>query len=132
MTMPQVGRDGLLQGGHVVAVDLDLRGQLVEVVVAGDDRLGEREVGVEQRLGGLFIAEPTSRGHLDEDVADLVELLVETSRMSSSCVVVGPRASGGSTGRRRVGGRIKARSGTWRRVRGERTPSTSGEHPCRG
>ena len=72
----QVGGDGLLQGRDLEAVGLDLGGDRVDGLVAGDDALGEREVGVEQRLGRPVHRRADEPRHLDEVVADPVELLV--------------------------------------------------------
>ena len=67
---------GCWQRRDLEAVLLDLRGDRVDGVVAGDDRLGEREVGVEQRLGRPVHRGADESGHLDEVVAHPVELLV--------------------------------------------------------
>ena len=45
---PQVGRDGLLAREEVEGALFKVSLHLIEVVVGGDDALGQRQVGIEQ------------------------------------------------------------------------------------
>ncbi len=81
---PQAGDDDAQVGGHRLLpgqqsdrplLELDLQG--VDLLVRGDDALGQREVGVEQGDGGPVDRGADQSGHLDHLVGERVELLVE-------------------------------------------------------
>jgi len=68
-------------------LELDL--ERVDLLVGGDDALGEREVRVEQRRRRAGHRRPHEPGHLDHAVAELgqlaVEVLTHPGSSSSSC-----------------------------------------------
>jgi hypothetical protein len=72
----QLSRDGGLQGDDVESEDLERIGTLVDVDVAGDDRLGGLQVGIEECPRGSPHGVAHHLGHLDEAFADLGQLFV--------------------------------------------------------
>ena len=73
----QVGCDGLLASEQVDGEVVDLPAQRVDVVVGGDDALGDGAIALEQGGGGALESGGHHRRHRDELVGDLVEILVE-------------------------------------------------------
>ena len=73
----QVGGDGLLPGEQVDRQLVEVDADVVELAIRLDDRLGEVDVGVEERGRGARDGGPRETGQLDELVRDRVEVLVE-------------------------------------------------------
>jgi len=88
----QVGGDGLLAGqqveGQLVQVALDA----VDLLVGGDDALGDGEVGVEQGRGGPGHAGAGQPGHLHQLVGEAVEVVVERAAHDRSVPAGGERS----------------------------------------
>lgn len=61
---PQIGGDGLLPGQQFEGLLLDGYLQGVDLLVGGDDRLGQFEVGVQERTGSPVDCGPDQSGHL--------------------------------------------------------------------
>jgi len=74
---PQVGGDRLLLGQQHDRGVVELALQGVDLLVGGDDALGQTDVGVQQRGGRAGHRRAGQPGHLDQLVGGVVELLVE-------------------------------------------------------
>jgi hypothetical protein len=76
----QVARGGLAARDDVAAIGIDLDFQRVELLLAGDDLIGEIAVEVRQRAHGEFDLGLDQTAHLQQFGVDRVEVCVELGR----------------------------------------------------
>ncbi len=109
---PQIGGDRLLPRQQRDRPGLQFALEVVDLLVGGDDALGELEVRVEHRRGGAPDRGADEPGHLDQALADRIELLVVRvpHRVSSLVTCRSGRPAGPSRGPWRPGAAATPRS----------------------
>jgi hypothetical protein len=91
---PQVGGDRRLQGEQRERPLLGDRPDLVDVHVLGDHLLGELQIGLQQRPGGLLQRRGDLFAHAREHFGQLIELLlVDVPHATRLVVPPGPGRS---------------------------------------
>ena len=66
-----------MTNGNLVAVGLNLCGQIIDSAVSSDHAFGKVEIGIQESLSRSIHGRADQTCHLDQIVADAVELLVE-------------------------------------------------------
>ena len=73
---PKVAGDGCLQGEQDERALLGVGAQLRDLLVVGDDLLGQHQIGLQQRLGRVFHRGTGQPAHRAELLRELRELFV--------------------------------------------------------